>query len=443
MTSPNLPLPHRSLLRLGLLVTFLIVYGSLVPFEYRSATWDQALDQFTHIPWLKIGVGGRADWVANLVLYFPLGFLICGALSRRTLFGAMIATAIFGTLLAVGVEFLQIWAAPRTVSLNDIVAEIAGTLIGLVTWAIVGRRVTRTAQTVLTGGPQALRAAVVLYLLAYGFVTLFPFDFLVTSAELHARLDDPGAIVWLPRGVSSLRGLASLVLKAALMSPLGVVVRLVWQRGLAATLVAAFALSGLLEVVHWFEYSEQTDALSIVVAMAGAVTGYLLASSIALFGPSLAPWLRRGAFLATPAYLALLPMLRGWKLGHVDRGVVERTLASTHWLPFYYHYYSSEGHALASFVSISVSFVPLGALAWAMRLRAGTSAGVARSTLPVATVAFVLAVVLEAGGLITAGKRPDPTNVLIAVGIAMFTQRACEWLASVLEELPATARVAG
>jgi glycopeptide antibiotics resistance protein len=331
--------------------------------------------------------------------------------------------------------------APRTVSLNDIVAEIAGTLVGLAVWAIFGRRPVRTAQDVLMGGPQALRAAVILYLLAYCFVTLFPFDFLVTSAELHARMADPKAIVWIPRGVSSMRGLVSLLLKAALMAPLGAVVRLVWQRGMAVTLVAAFALSGLLEIVHWFEYSGQTDALSIAVAMAGAAAGNLFVRSALLFEQSLTPWIRRAAMLAAPFYLALLPVVRGWKHAHASRALIEQTLASTHWLPFYYHYYSSEGHALASFVSISASFVPLGVLAWAMRLQPGESAGRARSFLPVAIVAFFLALILEAGGLITADNRPDPTNVLIAMGIAVFSQRACEWLARVLDDFPATARV--
>jgi hypothetical protein len=106
-----------------------------------------------------------------------------------------------------------------------------------------------------------------------------------------------------------------------------------------------------------------------------------------------------------------------------------------HWLPFYYHYYTSEGHALASVVSISASMVPLGALAWAARLRSGEPAGQARSVIPVAIAAFFLSVILEIGGLVTAGNRPDPTNVLVAVAVAAMSQRLFEWLARVLGEI--------
>ena len=53
----------------------LVVYGSLVPFELREHTLGQAIEQFRHIAYLKLGVASRADWVANIVLYVPLSFL--------------------------------------------------------------------------------------------------------------------------------------------------------------------------------------------------------------------------------------------------------------------------------------------------------------------------------------------------------------------------------
>jgi len=440
VTAHDLSFPHRTLARLSLFTASLLVYGSLVPFEFRAIPLDQGIDQFAHIQWLDIVISERADWVANLILYAPLGFLLCGALSRRNLFLAMLVTAIVGAVLAVGIEFLQIWVEPRTVSLNDIVAEIAGTLVGIVAWASFGHRLVRAAQAVFRGGSQALPAALILYLLAYCFITLFPFDFLVNSDELQTRLSDPDTLVWVPRGMFSLRGVASLGLKAALLAPLGAVLWLVWRRGAWAAAATALTLSVLLELAHLFEYSEQTDAVSLVAAMAGAVAGNLLARSPVLRERRLLIWVRRAALLAAPFYLALLPIARGWRSGHVSRELITHTIATMHWLPFYYHYFTSEGHALASVVSISASFAPLGALAWAARVQPSAPRGQARSVLPVAVVAFVLASTLEVGGLITAGNRPDPTNVLIAVIVAAFAQRVCEWLERVASEPAMAAR---
>ena len=63
-----------------------IVYGSLIPFELRPHTLPEAWNEFLHIRYLNLDVVSRADWIANIVLYIPLGFLAVGWLhsfSRR------------------------------------------------------------------------------------------------------------------------------------------------------------------------------------------------------------------------------------------------------------------------------------------------------------------------------------------------------------------------
>ena len=77
------PLSSGSLGAWAWLTILIIVYGSLIPFEFRSATLDQAVDKILH---LQAASGNapvhRADLIANLLMYLPLGFLVCGALSR-------------------------------------------------------------------------------------------------------------------------------------------------------------------------------------------------------------------------------------------------------------------------------------------------------------------------------------------------------------------------
>src|SRR5580765_666597 len=139
-------IPYRALGYLAGLTTFGIVYGSLLPFEYRPTPLDFAIEYFKHLSWIDVGEGGRADMVANLVLYLPFGFFSGSVLTRRTLFGGAFLTIGLGVALAVGVEFAQFWAAPRTVSLNDIVTEISGTIMGLVVWTLWGKALVQAAQ---------------------------------------------------------------------------------------------------------------------------------------------------------------------------------------------------------------------------------------------------------------------------------------------------------
>ena len=69
-----------------------VVYGSLVPLRYQSLPWEQAVARFQAMPYLTLGIASRADWVANLLLFVPLGFLgnasyiksIPGAMIKRS-----------------------------------------------------------------------------------------------------------------------------------------------------------------------------------------------------------------------------------------------------------------------------------------------------------------------------------------------------------------------
>ena len=186
-------------------------------------------------------------------------------------------------------------------------------------------------------------------------------------------------------------------------------------------------------MLHWFEYSEQADALSIVAAVLGAGAGSVFADRLARSVKRFVVWLPLAAVIATLPYLMALPVVRGWKLALVSRSQIEHTLASEHWLPFYYHYFTSEANAVASLLSVAVSMVPLGGIAWAVRSE--QQIGKARSLVPVTIAALCLSLLLEVGALITTAQRPDPTNVLIAIGAAILGQRACEWLARTLGEM--------
>lgn len=428
--SAHRQVPYGALAVLACLSATFVLYGSLLPFEYRDAPPGFTFGNFSYLKWYDLGLDNRADWVANLILYVPVGFFAYGATSRLGLGGAIFA-ALLGTGLAVGVEFLQVWAAPRTYSLNDIVAEIAGTGAGILGWGLWGRLIVGAVRNALSGGPRTLAAGLGLYLLGYIFIALFPFDFLVSADEIAMRLADPNAFVWVPENIFGIRSLASLLLKLALIFPLGMAIKLIWNRGVASAVLAAFALTGSIEALQWLEYSGRVEASSFAVAMLGAALGYQITDLLPKITPRLTPVLKAGIWLAAPLYLTILPALRGWHTGFAGQSKIEDVLASMHWMPFYYYYFTTEQQAFSSLMSIAVSYAPLGVFIWAIRIFNGKASGERRPLIYSVFLAILFAGIVEAGGLITTGLRPDLTNILIAVAAVTSTQRICEWAARV------------
>ena len=121
-----------------------VVYGSLVPLHFRPAPLLDAWERFESIPYLNLGIGSRADWVANILLFVPLAFLWLGVLwPHRGRFARSLASFIVlaGCVVSsVAIEFTQVFFPPRTVSMNDLVAESLGAIIGIVLWWTTGQK---------------------------------------------------------------------------------------------------------------------------------------------------------------------------------------------------------------------------------------------------------------------------------------------------------------
>ena len=116
----------------------------MLPIKYRACSLDQAWSNFVNLPWLHIQVYGRADWVANLLVVLPLGWLGAAAFdwgrkSQRLLLLLMPFLIGFLCIVVIGIEFAQAWFPPRTQSLNDIAAGCVGAVLGPVVWLVTGR----------------------------------------------------------------------------------------------------------------------------------------------------------------------------------------------------------------------------------------------------------------------------------------------------------------
>ncbi len=432
--------------RRGLTLTWLaylvfVAYGSLVPLDFRPLPIDEAVRQFQQLPWLAIGVQGRADWVANGVLYAPLAFL-----TARVAFGLGLAQALACTLalalcaaLAVGVEFAQLFFPPRTVSRNDLLAEWIGSLVGVGFAPFAANWLKRLAGAWPRGGgrfrPHLLGLHLLeLYAMGYLALSFFPYDLLLSAAEVQLKWQSTGWGGWLApseRG-AFLVGL-QLVVELALSVPIGALLARRHPGGRIDLLAAALAgamLGLFIECGQFFVASGISQGASVLTRVLGVAAGAWLVPHVRRAGVAGVRGLLRRVALP-PLWLVYLPLLGGVNgvFKHAWQGPAAAAAAwgEVRLLPFYYHYYTTEAVALSSLGSVALMYLPAAVLGWA-------GAWPTRATL--AGVAL-LAAVFEAGKLFLAGLHPDPTNVLIAVGAAAV---ALELLALLDRAATASAR---
>ena len=396
-----------------LIYSAFVVYGSLVPFDFRPLPFEQAWVAFRQTPFLTLGVESRADWIANGVLYFPLAFLGVRAFggSGAGLFSALVSLA-FACMLAFCVEFTQLSFPPRTVSQNDLLAECLGSLIGVIAAHGLGPWLARWWQAWKTDSAGLASLAWQAYALGYLLFCFFPFDFLVSRQELLNKADS-GNWGWLfalteASFTSWLRALLLLAVEVALTIPIGLALAagLTPQRALRRGLVGGAMLGFLIEIGQLFIASGVSQGASLISRAVGTGLGAWLGTrsqkgSFELLRNFLSQHL--GGLLLV--YLAVLGFASGWTshawLGweHASRSWSEMRL-----LPFYYHYFTTEAAALISLGSVVVLYAPLAILAWANMVGAGGAA----------ILAVMVALVLETGKLFMAEIHPDPTNVLLA-----------------------------
>jgi VanZ family protein len=384
-----------------------VVYGSLLPFDFHALPAAEAWARFKNTPFLQLGVESRADWIANAVLYVPLGLL-----GARTLGGgragllAGLLSVVVAAVLAFGLEFTQLFFPPRTVSQNDLLAECLGGLAGALVagpagawfdgwWRAWGRDTAGLARLVLRA-----------YALAYLLYCFFPYDLLLSRAEWASKMAS-GAWGWVfarPEEVSLVRMALQWGAELVLTIPIG----LALSNGLRRGLLTGALLGLAIEVGQLFIATGISQGASVISRALGVGLGAWLQGVEGVHDVAVVrAWIHRRLRWLLIAYLVLLAPAAGW--GRFAWGGWQR--ATTAWAeldftPFYYHYFTAEAVAVASLGSTVLMYAPLAVMAWARHMGAAGAGG----------LAAVLAIAVEVGKLFLAGTHPDPTNVLLAGG---------------------------
>lgn len=418
----------------GLFYLAFVVYGSLVPLDFKAMPLDEAMARFRDVPFLQLGIGSRADWVANLLLFIPLTFLWTGALA----YGRGVAVGILATLfvlasavaLCLGIEFTQLFFPQRTVSQNDIFAEALGGFLGVVAWWSVGPRWVDWYQgwhkaKAPTETAERLAWAYIVAAFAYG---VLPLDLTISGVEIFHKWRE-GKLNLIPFGhlpgdpAYALYELASDVL-------LWVPPALLWRMHAGRTSLKAwqmtFATVVVLEVLQLFVYSRVSDVTDLFTGALGAWAGAWLGGRVAgRHGAQVATasgrpgsrginWLPLGLALG---WLGVLAVVFWYPFNfHTEGAFLRERLDFLYKVPFQTYYYGTEFRAITEVFHKLLFFAPLGAmLAWFLggvpwQWRTATGIGV--------FIVLIFAPLgIELGQMLLPEKFPDTTDwVLELIG---------------------------
>jgi VanZ family protein len=426
----------------ALLYAAFVAYGSLVvgPAGLHFVPLDpaEAWKTFRATPFFDNGSDQRPDWVANLLLTMPLGFLAGGVAASARGKASRLRMAALALILCLAfvfaVKYAQLFFPPRTVSLNYIVAQSLGVCIGMAAFPLIRARASALARL---DDRARLKLLLDFAVLAFVAFALFPFDIVLSASDLSARLGELSHSMMAPPWPERPAGVRAVLAASAVASAMPLGMRLALRRDTAtlprvaavgtAWMILLLAASALMLSTS---ASLATMALRVGGIVAGAgVLQWLSSQDIERARLALA----RLVPLTAVAYLLLLAYVQDllqphWRtpaeaLAELDpRGM----------LPLWHYYIVTKAHAAQDFAAHAAMYAPIGVMAW---LRVGHGQG---GGWKVGFLAAVLALLVETARGLLPGRATDPDAVIVAGLAAALAFRACPAVWRLLGSVTAT-----
>lgn len=411
-----------------------VIYGSLVPLDFRAVEISKALERFRQISFLDLGIGSRADWVANLLLFIPLSYLFAAGVPLRRRGALVVLTVIIAigcAALSIAIEFTQIFFPPRTVSQNDIIAETLGGVLGLAAWWAWGERSVEwlASWQDARGAVHLAEKLLWLYLLVLFGYNLLPLDLTISLVEIYHKWSE-GRLNLIPFAATPLepiRLLYEVVIDAALWVPISLLLVISGRASVRGAVVWTLAAAALLEVLQLLVYSRYSDVTDLITALPGAFLGVWLAARL----PTQATPLRSSVAVQGGRVWLIIAAIVGWCLVLAavfwypfnfssDTELVRSGIDAFFQVPFVSYYFGSELRAITEVFHKVGFFMPLGVLLAWLRWALGY-----RGRLRASEVILLLAllgppVVVELGQVALVNKHPGSTDLVL------------EWLGSVV-----------
>jgi VanZ family protein len=353
----------------GILSTLLVVYASLVPLNLTPLSWQETLHRWSSIPWLDLTVRQRADWIANTLIFIPPVFLTSGYFlsapenNRRRMASAWFLIVISFSLLVLLIELLQVWFPPRTVSWNDVAAGLFGVILGCFAWQAFGQPLGFWLSDMLTQQSTAGKAtsAIALAMLGCLGYSLYPFDFVVSLAELEEKQAIGRLRWWVDTAASSWLDIGrSWGVAAVRLLPFGI--WLGWKVRPGLAWFGILSLAVLFELVQVPIFSKHAAGDEVIAGIFGGILGWLLTYNLAWWKPLLDRswiWGCMATIWSVMIPLAFLSRCTSWVS---DPQQIHERWWSMLSPPLLRYYYTSEYSALSNLAGKLAMFSMLGFL---------------------------------------------------------------------------------
>lgn len=436
-TSPRADASYAPVGWLLLLYVLFVVYGSFVPWRYVDRPLADAIEAFKSIPFLQLGIGSRADWVANLLLFIPMTFLAgvlltaSGQIGRRIWVSCLIA--ILAMLFAVSIEFTQLFFPQRTVSQNDIFAESLGGLIGLGLFWLFGDRFHAWLSSFSRIQQQKDRIDRLLYgyLILLFIFNVLPLDLTLSPVELFHKWKG-GRVVLLPfAGLKGgiFNGFYEVVTDILIWLPAGLLWTLRGQSTVGRVVRQGLLAALVIELLQFFVYSRVTDVTDICLAGVGAWLGWVVVQRLSGIVSAVSRNLERW-------WLALWLAWAVFTLGifwfpfnfSLDGLIISAANSAFTRLPFTTYYFTSEYHAINELLRKLGFFLPGGLLLGFAVYK--TNGSKRRAAFVPMLLLVLLAITVEAGQLALPGKVADVTDALLESAGGILGYMMALWVGS-------------
>jgi glycopeptide antibiotics resistance protein len=372
----------RHLAVIALAYTAFAVYGSLVPLDYRPVPFAAAIEQFRHMPRAWMGIGARADWGANILLFIPLTFFWMAVLTcdrgrvGRTI--AALALVPIASAASMSIEFTQIWFVGRTPSVGDILAESIGGATGIALWLIAGPQALAWLRE-FSGDARPgsrLRWLLQAYLIGLIGYSVVPLDLTISVTDLYHKYT-AGSIVLVPFSYayeSASTAVYQFFADIAEFVPVGALVALtigsrgVRVRPIVTGVIGGAAIAAAIEFAQLLVLSRFADTTDIVLGAIGAAIGGWLVERMqpasSRSGERWSPPLPGASWLAAILVYSLF-LVGGFLFPFdisLDRASFVTRLDGFFRVPFYALYWGSELNATSQLLIRLLLFAPIGAL---------------------------------------------------------------------------------
>ena len=409
---------------LSLLYIVVMLYSSTligpmgIHFVYRDPA--EAFQSFRAITFVAHGSDQRADWVGNLMMLVPLGYLVTGLLWPRRpalRLPAALSAILLCTVVVLAIKYLQLFFPPRTVTLNYVAAQVLGAMIGCACFAVWNEHIFHPTRRRDQGAMLVL--VLRLYAAALLLFTLMPLDFAISATDLANQLARlPDTLFALPGSnrPPAIR-VVLITMSAAAFIPVGMLLTFV-KKGIyrvQRSLVSVMALGIVITTLLYALAALVIGAFPVLLSIPYRTTGVVV-------GAAAIRWLVR----QDPDGLRL--RLRRWVpwlvLPYLAGVLMVNRLLSLHWLsvhealaqlyplgllPLFDYYIVTKAEAAKNIVGHTVLYMPVGVMLW---LRYGTP-GTARAFFVAAAVSFAV----EIGRYFRPGLEGD-LNAIIVAGLA-------------------------